>query len=70
MLAVAQSDNMAFVYRVGEGWESKKVICNKFPLSAPCTCLYWMTPTSLLAGLMDGKIRWATNYFSLVLIPG
>lgn len=29
-LAVAQSDNIVFVYRVGESWSDKKSICNKF----------------------------------------
>jgi intraflagellar transport protein 172 len=29
-LAVAQSDNMVFVYKLGSEWGEKKSICNKF----------------------------------------
>ncbi|KAL7987119.1 hypothetical protein Chor_006038 [Crotalus horridus] len=29
-IAVGQSDNIIFVYKIGEEWGDKKVICNKF----------------------------------------
>jgi intraflagellar transport protein 172 len=29
-LAVAQSDNMVFVYKLGAEWKDRKSICNKF----------------------------------------
>lgn len=30
-LAVAQSDNVVFVYKLGKNHKDKKSICNKFP---------------------------------------
>ena len=29
-LAIGQTDNIVFVYKIGEEWGEKKVICNKF----------------------------------------
>lgn len=29
-LAVAQSDNIVFIYKLGSSWGDKKTICNKF----------------------------------------
>jgi intraflagellar transport protein 172 len=29
-LAIAQSDNIVFVYKLGSDWGEKKSICNKF----------------------------------------
>ena len=40
-IAVAQSDNIVFVYKVGLEWGEKKAICNKFPVSASVTALTW-----------------------------
>lgn len=56
-LAVAQSDNIVFVYKLGEGWNEKKVICNKFPQPASVTCLVWLTCGTIVAGLEDGRVR-------------
>ena len=47
-LAVAQSDNIVFVYKWAgdkdEGvWGGKKSICNKFPGSSSVTSLVWAT---------------------------
>jgi intraflagellar transport protein 172 len=30
-LAIAQSDNIVFIYKLGPEWGDKKSICNKFP---------------------------------------
>ena len=40
-LAVGQTDNIVFVYKVGEDWGEKKVICNKFVQTSAVTCLCW-----------------------------
>ena len=34
-LAIAQSDNIAFVYKLGADWGDKKSICNKFQQASP-----------------------------------
>ena len=38
-LAVAQSDNIIFVYKLGSGWGEKKSICNKFLQASPPTAV-------------------------------
>jgi len=40
-LAVAQSDNIVFVYKLGTDWKDKKSICNKFQQTSSVTCLTW-----------------------------
>lgn len=49
-LAVGQSDSIVYVYKLGESWNEKKVICNKFPLSSPVTALLWLMNGTLIAG--------------------
>lgn len=57
-LAIAQSDNIVFVYRVGESWADKKSICNKFLQSAPVTCLTWPRGREdVVFALADGKVK-------------
>lgn len=58
-LAVAQSDGIVFVYKLGLKWGEKKSICNKFPLSSPVTCLVWPTnrQNDVVFGLADGKVK-------------
>lgn len=56
-LAVAQSDNIVFVYKLGESWNEKKVICNKFPQSSSVTSMIWLTNGTIVAGLDDGKVK-------------
>ncbi|KAH8278227.1 hypothetical protein KR044_002922 [Drosophila immigrans] len=56
-LAVGQSDSIVYVYKLGESWNDKKVICNKFPQAAAVTALLWLTSGAIIAGLEDGKIR-------------
>lgn len=58
-LAIAQSDNIVFVYRLGDGWNDKKSICNKFLQSSPVTCLVWPKDrhNEVVFGLADGKVK-------------
>ncbi|XP_037908543.1 intraflagellar transport protein 172 homolog isoform X1 [Hermetia illucens] len=56
-LAVAQSDSIVYVYKLGETWSDKKVICNKFPQSSAVTALIWLASGPIIAGLDDGKVR-------------
>jgi intraflagellar transport protein 172 len=58
-LAVAQSDNIVFIYKVGKTWADKKTICNKYPQAHPVTCLTWPAgrPTEIVFGCADGKMR-------------
>jgi len=58
-LAIAQSDNIVFVYKLGEEWGDKKSICNKFPMSGSVTCLAWppRQPNEVCFGLDSGKVK-------------
>jgi intraflagellar transport protein 172 len=58
-LAVAQSDNMVFVYKLGVEWGEKKSIINKFQHSSSITCLSWPTkrPNEIVYGLAEGKVK-------------
>jgi intraflagellar transport protein 172 len=58
-LAIAQSDNIVFVYKLGLKWGEKKSICNKFPQTASVTCLCWPSThqNELFFGLADGKVK-------------
>ncbi|CAI2733336.1 unnamed protein product [Schistosoma spindalis] len=56
-LAIAQSDNIIFVYKIGESWDEKVVICNKFPQKCPVTCIAWPVDRPIICGLADGKVR-------------
>ena len=58
-IAVGQTDNILFVYKVGEGWSDKKVICNKFIQQSAVTCLIWSGDQGVVFGLADGKVRLA-----------
>ncbi|CAL8090514.1 unnamed protein product [Calicophoron daubneyi] len=60
-LAVAQSDNIIFVYKLGEDWDDKKVICNKFPQQHPAICVIWPPSQPIICGLADGKVRAANT---------
>lgn len=50
-LAVGQSDNIVYVYKLGETWNDKKVICNKFPQAAAVTALIWLSSGAIIAGM-------------------
>ena len=58
-LAVAQTDNMVFVYKLGSEWGEKKSICNKFQHSSAITSLVWPLKRSneLVYGLAEGKVK-------------
>lgn len=58
-LAIAQSDCMVFVYKLGADWGDKKSICNKFQHSSPVTALVWPTKRAndIIYGLSDGKVK-------------
>lgn len=56
-LAVAQSDNIVYVYKLGDNWNDKKVICNKFTQPSAVSCLIWLSSGIIVAGLEDGRVR-------------
>jgi intraflagellar transport protein 172 len=58
-LAIAQTDNMVFVYKLGTEWGDKKSICNKFQHSSPITSLVWPSrrPNEIVYGLAEGKVK-------------
>lgn len=49
-LAVGQSDSIVYVYKLGESWNDKKVICNKFPQAGAVTALIWLSSGAIIAG--------------------
>ncbi|MCQ2816330.1 MAG: hypothetical protein MJ252_03590 [archaeon] len=59
LLAIAQSDDIVFVYKLGSHWGDKKSICNKFEEKSPITCMVWSKTkqTEIFFGLEDGKIK-------------
>lgn len=58
-MAVAQSDCVVYVYKLGLDWGEKKSICNKFIQTADITCLTWPKEqhNAIVFGLSDGKVR-------------
>ncbi|XP_050690071.1 intraflagellar transport protein 172 homolog [Eriocheir sinensis] len=56
-LAIGQTDNIIYVYKIGEDWGEKKVICNKFVQSSQVTCLAWPVEGPIVFGLLEGKVR-------------
>jgi len=58
-LAVAQSDNIVFVYKLGSDWKDKKSICNKFQQTSSVTCLAWPSghPNEVVFGLAEGRVK-------------
>uniref|UniRef100_A0A0G4FWR3 Uncharacterized protein n=1 Tax=Chromera velia CCMP2878 TaxID=1169474 RepID=A0A0G4FWR3_9ALVE len=58
-LAIAQSDNIVFIYKLGESWADKKSICNKFPQTSPVNCLTWPSsrPSEVVFGLAEGRVK-------------
>lgn len=49
-IAVAQSDNIVYVYKLGATWNEKKVICNKFPQPTSVTAMLWLGLGPIIAG--------------------
>ncbi|XP_024146740.1 intraflagellar transport protein 172 homolog [Oryzias melastigma] len=58
-IAIGQSDNIIYVYKIGEDWGDKKTICNKFVQTTFVTCLLWPEENSIVYGLSDGRVRLA-----------
>eukprot|EP00746_Dinoflagellata_sp_MGD_P167287 gnl/MRDRNA2_/MRDRNA2_97790_c0_seq1.p1 gnl/MRDRNA2_/MRDRNA2_97790_c0~~gnl/MRDRNA2_/MRDRNA2_97790_c0_seq1.p1 ORF type:complete len:1756 (-),score=421.22 gnl/MRDRNA2_/MRDRNA2_97790_c0_seq1:252-5519(-) len=58
-LAIGQSDNIVFVYKLGTDWKDKKSICNKFPQTSSVTTLCWphKHPNELVFGLAEGRVK-------------
>eukprot|EP00929_Paragymnodinium_shiwhaense_P046200 TRINITY_DN2351_c0_g3_i1.p1 TRINITY_DN2351_c0_g3~~TRINITY_DN2351_c0_g3_i1.p1 ORF type:complete len:1765 (+),score=574.01 TRINITY_DN2351_c0_g3_i1:160-5454(+) len=58
-MAVAQSDNIVFVYKLGQDWKDKKSICNKFQQTTSVTCMCWPSghPNEVVFGLAEGKVK-------------
>jgi intraflagellar transport protein 172 len=58
-LAIAQSDQIVFIYKLGIEWGEKKSICNKFHQASPVTCLTWPSqhPNEVVFGLAEGKVK-------------
>ena len=58
-IAIAQSDNIVFIYKIGLEWKEKKSICNKFPTASSVTSMVWNKdrPNELVFGLAEGKVR-------------
>lgn len=58
-LAIAQSDNVVFIYKLGSDWGEKKVICNKFHQNSSVTCMVWPNErhNELIIGLAEGKVK-------------
>ena len=56
LLAVGQSDNVIFIYRLDKS--GKKSICNKILFSAAVSQLCWPpnSPQAVLCGCVDGKV--------------
>lgn len=57
-LAIAQSDNVVYVYKLGTEWKERKSICNKFLQSSSVTCMVWPKerPTNIFFGIAEGKV--------------
>ncbi|XP_014243162.1 intraflagellar transport protein 172 homolog [Cimex lectularius] len=56
-IAVGQTDNIIYIYKLGDDWGDKKVICSKFPQQSPVTCLIWLSEGPIIFGQADGKVR-------------
>ncbi|KPI84420.1 hypothetical protein ABL78_6527 [Leptomonas seymouri] len=62
LLAVAQSDSIVFVYRLGTEWGEKKAIRHKLSQTSPVTCVAWPNTSSQGVELvsfatLDGSVK-------------
>lgn len=55
-LAVAQSDNIVYVYKLGQTWSDKKVICNKFPQTTSLMAMVWLSVGPIIAGKKSSNL--------------
>ncbi|XP_042189213.1 intraflagellar transport protein 172 homolog [Callorhinchus milii] len=60
-IAIGQTDNIIYVYKIGDDWGDKKVICNKFIQTSAVTCLIWPADHAIVFGLAEGKVRLANT---------
>ncbi|XP_076128236.1 intraflagellar transport protein 172 homolog [Alosa pseudoharengus] len=60
-IAIAQTDDIIYVYKIGEDWGDKKAISNKFVQTSAVTCLVWPADHNIFCGMADGKIRKANT---------
>ncbi|XP_076806393.1 intraflagellar transport protein 172 homolog [Clavelina lepadiformis] len=60
-VALGQTDNIIYVYKIGSDWGDKKVICNKFIQTSAITCLIWPMEGAIVFGLAEGKVRLANT---------
>lgn len=60
-LAIAQSDFILFVYKLGVDFGERKSICNKVPQSSAITCMCWPGSASggeiIAFGTQEGKVK-------------
>lgn len=58
-IAVAQSDCIIFIYKLGTSWAEKKTICNKLEQNCPVTCMIWpiQKMNEIYFGMADGKVK-------------
>lgn len=58
-LAVAQSDNMVFIYNLGAKWGDRKTICNKLEQESQISCMTWPITklNEIYIGLVNGKVK-------------
>ena len=63
-LAIAQSDAVVFVYKLGLEWGEKKSICNKLIQSVDVSSLTWPREqhNALVFGLTDGKAGLSNSF--------
>jgi intraflagellar transport protein 172 len=59
LLAIAHSDKMIYVVKIGAEWGEDKKIVNKLNASSSITCMTWPhgRPHEIYYGLADGKIK-------------
>ena len=62
LLAVAQSDSIVFVYRLGLEWGEKKAIRHKLSQTSPVTCVAWPNTSSqgvelITFATLDGSVK-------------
>ena len=68
-IAVGQTDNVIYVYKVSEDASDKKSVVAKYALPSACTCLYWHD-AGIVFGSADGKVKLiqtATNRMASVI---
>ncbi|ESO08535.1 hypothetical protein HELRODRAFT_74793 [Helobdella robusta] len=60
-IAVGQTDDILYVYKIGDDWGETKSICNKFIHKGAVTCVAWLPENQLIYGTAEGKVRLANT---------